>query len=83
MFFFAGPPQGVLSRFLHSFVDSGRAGIPFCPATLPVLGLSQGDKQCIRDRSFIMAHHIFADKSEEYVNMQVCLRALVLFLYIL
>lgn len=66
-----GPPQGVLSRFLHSFVDSGRAGVPFHPATLPVLGLSQGDKQCIRDRSFIMAHHIFADKSEDYINAQV------------
>ncbi|THU59910.1 hypothetical protein C4D60_Mb07t07010 [Musa balbisiana] len=66
-----GPPQGVLSRFLHSFVDSGRAGVPFRPAALPVLGLSEGDKQCIRDRSFIMAHHIFADKSEEYINAQV------------
>ncbi|WOL12344.1 hypothetical protein Cni_G21110 [Canna indica] len=66
-----GPPQGVLSRFLHSFVDSGRAGVPFRPAALPVLGLSEGDKQCIRDRSFIMAHHIFADKNEEYINAQV------------
>ncbi|XP_038972790.1 peroxisome biogenesis protein 5-like [Phoenix dactylifera] len=66
-----GPPQRVLSSFLHSFVDSGRAGIPFRPAVLPVLGLSEGDKQCIRDRSCIMARHIFVDKSEEYISAQV------------
>ncbi|XP_072986545.1 peroxisome biogenesis protein 5 isoform X1 [Typha latifolia] len=66
-----GPPQRVLSSFLHSFVDSGRAGVPFRPAALPVLGLSEGDKQCIRDRSCIMARHIFADKSEEYIHAQV------------
>ncbi|KAM6579120.1 hypothetical protein CsatA_002894 [Cannabis sativa] len=66
-----GPPQRVLSSFLHSFVESGRGGIPFRPAPLPTLGLSQGDKQCIRDRSSIMARHIFADKGEEFINAQV------------
>ncbi|KAJ0986981.1 hypothetical protein J5N97_005337 [Dioscorea zingiberensis] len=66
-----GSPQRVLSSFLHSFVDSGRSGVPFHPAALPMLGLSEGDKQCIRDRSCIMARHIFADKSEEYINTQV------------
>lgn len=66
-----GPPQRVLSSFLHSFVNSSQAGIPFCPATLPVLGLSEGDKQCIRDRSSIMARHFFADKSEDFINAQV------------
>lgn len=66
-----GPPQRVLSNFLHSFMESSRAGIPFHPAPLPVLGLSKGDKQCIRDRSCIMARHIFADKSEDYINAQV------------
>ncbi|XP_008806178.1 peroxisome biogenesis protein 5-like isoform X1 [Phoenix dactylifera] len=66
-----GPPQRVLSSFLHSFVDSGRAGVPFRPAALPVLGLSEVDKQCIRDRSCIMARHIFADKSEEFISAQV------------
>uniref|UniRef100_A0A1D1Y2M2 Peroxisome biogenesis protein 5 n=1 Tax=Anthurium amnicola TaxID=1678845 RepID=A0A1D1Y2M2_9ARAE len=66
-----GPPQKVLSNFLHSFVESGRAGIPFRPAALPVLGLSKGDKDNIRDRSYIMARHIFADKSEEYIHSQV------------
>lgn len=68
---FDGPPQRVLSSFLHSFMNSGHAGIPFHPAALPALGLSEGDKQCIRDRTCIMARHIFADKNEEYINSQV------------
>ncbi|KAL6975107.1 Peroxisomal membrane signal receptor PTS1 [Sarracenia purpurea var. burkii] len=66
-----GPPQRVLSSFLHSFVSSSRGGIPFRPTSLPVLGLSEGDKQCIRDRSSIMARHFFADKSEDFINGQV------------
>lgn len=66
-----GSPQRVLSSFLHSFVESSHAGIPFRPMMLPVLGLSKGDKQCIRDRSSIMARHFFADKSEDFINAQV------------
>ena len=71
-FSIAGPPQRVLSNFLHSFVESSRGGIPFRPAPVPVLGLSQSDKQCIRDRSSIMARHFFADRGEEFINSQVC-----------
>lgn len=67
----AGPPQRVLSNFLHSFVNSSHGGIPFRPASLPALGLSQGEKQCIRDRSTIMARHFFADKNEDFINAQV------------
>ncbi|KAE8708335.1 Peroxisome bioproteinsis protein 5 [Hibiscus syriacus] len=66
-----GPPQRVLSSFLYSFVDSSQSGIPLRPTPLPLLGLSQGDKQCIHDRSSIMARHIFADRSEEFINAQV------------
>ncbi|KAE9598347.1 putative tetratricopeptide-like helical domain, peroxisomal targeting signal 1 receptor family [Lupinus albus] len=66
-----GTPQRVLSSFLHSFLDSGRGGVPFHPAPVPLLGLSEGDKQCIRDRSSIMARHLFADKSEEFIDAQV------------
>ncbi|XP_057992075.1 peroxisome biogenesis protein 5 isoform X2 [Hevea brasiliensis] len=66
-----GPPQRVLSNFLHSFVESSHGGIPFRPAPLPLLGLSEGDKQCIRDRSSIMARHFFADKNEDFINAQV------------
>ncbi|XP_073124590.1 peroxisome biogenesis protein 5 [Henckelia pumila] len=68
---FNGPPQRVLSNFLHSFIHSNHGGIPFRPASLPVLGLSEGDKQCIRDRSSIMARHLFADKSEDFIHAQV------------
>ncbi|KAJ8534391.1 hypothetical protein K7X08_016119 [Anisodus acutangulus] len=66
-----GPPQQVLSSFLHSFVNSSHGGVPFRPASLPLLGLSEGDKQCIRDRSTIMARHFFADKSEDFIHGQV------------
>lgn len=61
----------MLSSFLHSFVESSRSGIPFHPAALPLLGLSEGDKKCIRDRSSIMARHFFADQSEDFINAQV------------
>ncbi|KAM1133772.1 hypothetical protein ACFX13_043751 [Malus domestica] len=57
--------------FLHSFVKSSRGGMLFRPTSLPVLGLSaSGDKQCIRDRTSIMARHFFADKSEDFINGQ-------------
>ncbi|KAH6768159.1 peroxin 5 [Perilla frutescens var. frutescens] len=68
---FDGPPQKVLSNFLHSFLHSGHGSMPFRPASLPVLGLSESDKQCIRDRSSIMARHLFADKSEDFIHTQV------------
>ncbi|GAB2289314.1 hypothetical protein Dimus_023618 [Dionaea muscipula] len=66
-----GPPQKILSSFLHSFVNSSSGGFPFQPTALPVLGLTKGDKQCIRDRSSIMARHFFVDKSDEFINAQV------------
>ncbi|KAK1397822.1 Peroxin-5 [Heracleum sosnowskyi] len=66
-----GPPQRVLSNFLHSFVNSGHGGLPFRPTALPALGLSEGEKQRIRNRSSIMARHLFADKNEDFVNAQV------------
>lgn len=70
-FLSAGPPQRVLSNFLHYFVNSDRDRFGFRPTTLPALGLSESDKRCIRDRSCIMARHIFADKNEQYINEQV------------
>uniref|UniRef100_A0A804P0B4 Peroxisome biogenesis protein 5 n=1 Tax=Zea mays TaxID=4577 RepID=A0A804P0B4_MAIZE len=67
-----GPPQRVLSGVLHSFLTSGPAGVPFQPLPVPAaLGLSESDKQCIRDRSCIMARHIFSDQPEEYIQAQV------------
>lgn len=67
-----GPPQRVLSGVLHSFFNSGPAGVPFQPLPVPAaLGLSETDKQSIRDRSCIMARHVFADQPEEYIQAQV------------
>lgn len=69
-----GPPmegQRVLSGFLRSFLDSSRAEIPFQPVSLPQLGLSDGDKLRIRNRSSVMAQHVFADKGDAYANAQV------------
>ncbi|KAK1273850.1 Peroxisome biogenesis protein 5 [Acorus gramineus] len=66
-----GPPQRVLFNFLHSFVESSHSKIPFHPVALPLLGLSEGDKQCIRDRSTIMGRHFFADMNEDYADAQV------------
>ncbi|BAT06105.1 peroxisome biogenesis protein 5 isoform X3 [Oryza sativa Japonica Group] len=66
-----GPPQRVLSGVLRSFLASGQAGVPFQPVPVPALGLSESDKQCIRDRSCIMARHILADQPEEYIQAQV------------
>lgn len=45
--------------------------MPFQPVPVPALGLSEADKQCIRDRSCIMARHILADQPEEYIQAQV------------
>lgn len=66
-----GPSQQVLSGYLRSFFDSSQADIPFHPVALPQLGLSDGDKLRIRNRSSVMAHHVFADKGQEYANAQV------------
>ncbi|KAL6567660.1 Peroxisomal membrane signal receptor PTS1 [Orobanche gracilis] len=68
---FDGSPQRVLSNFLHTFLHSSHSSVPFRPTSLPLLGLSEGDKQCIRDRSSIMARHLFADKSEDFIRTQV------------
>ncbi|CAI0540827.1 unnamed protein product [Linum tenue] len=64
-------PQAILSNCLHAFVASSRDGIPLAHIPVPALGLSESDRRCIRDRSSIMARHLFADKSEDFINAQV------------
>ncbi|XP_068642693.1 peroxisome biogenesis protein 5-like [Aristolochia californica] len=66
-----GPPQRVLSSFLHSFVNSDRSSVPFQPASLPVLGLSEDDKQRIVNRSTILSRQIFAHRSQDFIDAQV------------
>ncbi|KAH7429143.1 hypothetical protein KP509_09G032700 [Ceratopteris richardii] len=66
-----GPPPQILSGYLRSFFDSSHAGVPFHPVALPQLGLSDGDKLRIRNRSSVMARHVFADKGPEYADSQL------------
>ncbi|KAL3508291.1 hypothetical protein ACH5RR_027692 [Cinchona calisaya] len=68
-------PTGHLKEYCQAFCIhlkrvASHGGIPFHPAILPVLGLSDRDKQCIRDQSSIMARHFFADKSKDFINAQ-------------
>eukprot|EP00897_Mesotaenium_endlicherianum_P001423 jgi/Mesen1/1308/ME000013S00808 len=66
-----GPPQQVLAGFLRAFLESTRNAAPFPAVQLPELGLSEGDKCRIRDRSSVMARHLFADRGEAFVDGQV------------
>ncbi|MCO5605091.1 hypothetical protein L7F22_059270 [Adiantum nelumboides] len=66
-----GPSQQALSGFLRSFFDSHQAEVPFHPVAPPHLGLSDGDKLRIRNRSSVMGHHVFADKGQQYADAQV------------
>ncbi|KAI5077377.1 hypothetical protein GOP47_0007201 [Adiantum capillus-veneris] len=66
-----GPSQPVLSGFLRSFFDSRQSEVPFHPVAPPQLGLSDGDKLRIRNRSSVMVHHVFADKGQQYAEAQV------------
>lgn len=68
---FSGPPQRIISNFLRSFINSNKVGRPFLPMNLPNLFLAPEDKTRIINRSSIMSRHIFADKSENYINSQV------------
>ena len=65
------PPQQALAGYLQSFVASSRSGVPLMPMAMPELGLSPADKQRIRDRSGILARHMFSDGGERFVEHQV------------
>eukprot|EP00850_Spirogloea_muscicola_P017013 SM000142S00527 [mRNA] locus=s142:113038:117833:- [translate_table: standard] len=63
--------QQVLSSFLRSFMAAGHTAVPFQGVPLPDLGLSYVDKCKIRDRTSIMARHVFADRGDAFVDAQV------------
>ena len=65
------PPQQALAGYLQSFIASSRSGVPLMPMAMPELGLSPADKQRIRDRSGILARHMFSDGGERFVEHQV------------
>ncbi|XP_038983144.1 uncharacterized protein LOC103715912 isoform X2 [Phoenix dactylifera] len=54
-----GLPQWLLSIFMHFLVDSSYAAIPFCPAKLQLLGMSEGDEHRMRDFNFIMERSLW------------------------
>ena len=56
---------------LQAFLNSGKARAAFQPMRLPELGLSTVDKCRIRDRSTIMARHMFADRGDQFADVQV------------
>jgi peroxin-5 len=74
----AGAPSGApaaLAWHLQAFVRAGAAGMPAPgpPPPLDIAGqLSLGDKCRIRDRSTILARHMFADMGEGFADQQVC-----------
>ncbi|GAB4823917.1 hypothetical protein N2152v2_010963 [Parachlorella kessleri] len=65
------PGRVELGHFLQAFMNSGKAHAPFQPMRLPELGLSTVDKCRIRDRSTIMARHMFADRGDQFADVQV------------
>ncbi|XP_026658501.1 uncharacterized protein LOC103702335 [Phoenix dactylifera] len=64
-------PRRVLSSLIHFFVDSGHAVILFHPAKLQLLGFFESDKHGIRDCRCKMEQHIFAEKGDENVDIQI------------
>ena len=54
----------------QAFLDSARAQGPFQPMPLPPLQLSAPDQARIRDRSTIMARHLFADRGDAFADEQ-------------
>ncbi|KAK9803033.1 hypothetical protein WJX72_010398 [[Myrmecia] bisecta] len=60
-----------LAPFLQAFLDSGKAGAQFQPLPMPQVPLSMEDQCQIRDRSTIMARHLFADRGDAFADEQV------------
>lgn len=47
--------------------------MPFYPLPAPAVALSLQDQCRLRDRSTIMARHLFADHGSQFADEQVCL----------
>ncbi|KAK3252415.1 Peroxisomal membrane signal receptor PTS1 [Cymbomonas tetramitiformis] len=65
------PPRMMLTNFLRSFVNTGQSHAQFLPVQLPEMGLTPLEKTRIRDRTSIMARHMFAEQGEPFVRTQV------------
>ncbi|KAK9917532.1 hypothetical protein WJX75_005407 [Coccomyxa subellipsoidea] len=66
-----GPGLPGLSPFLHAFLASAKVQGAFQPLPSPRLQLTQLDQCRIRDRSTIMARHLFADRGDVFADEQV------------
>ena len=60
---------------LQAFLASAKIQGAFQPPPAPPLQLTQLDQCRIRDRSTIMARHLFADRGDAYADEQACPRA--------
>jgi peroxin-5 len=60
-----------MTPFLQAFFDSSKAQAPFHPGATPAMDLSVTDQCRIRDRSTILARHVFADRGNVFADEQV------------
>lgn len=70
----SSPATNAVAPFLQAFFDSGKTQAPFHPrmaAGPAASSLSVGDKCRIRDRSTILARHVFADRGNVFADEQV------------
>lgn len=62
---------------LQAFLNSGRALADFRPVQAGHLQLSVDDQCRIRDRSTIMARHLYAERGDVFADAQVASRQLL------
>lgn len=66
-----GPENPGLSMAIRSFFDISRGGAPFLAPQMPPGPLSEGEAARLRNRSSILARHVFADQGEGFADAQV------------
>lgn len=66
-------PKQVIYSTLHNFVRTGQMRLPFQPqqAAAPALALSMPDELRIRDRTTILARHLYSEQGPAFADRQV------------
>ena len=67
----SGPQPGNRALPTQAFVESGRLGSDFRPMPAAGVALTVADQCRVRDRSTIMARHLYADLGDEFADTQV------------
>lgn len=68
----SAPPDQVLHSTLHTFMRTGHMRLPFQPQhAAPALALSMPDELRIRDRSTILARHLYSEQGTAFADQQV------------